>query len=139
NLNLLQVKGRTDLFLKLEVIKKTLITVILIMTIPFGVKIICFGILAQYYISLAINTYYTGKLSKLSAMTQMRSLFPIWLIASISSAISWLLLSREIVSDLYQIIGMLLINIFLYVIGMFFFQKDIYETVRFLFIKTKES
>ncbi|EBD7444315.1 lipopolysaccharide biosynthesis protein, partial [Salmonella enterica] len=81
----------------------------------------------------------TGKLSKLSAMTQMRSLFPIWLIASISSAISWLLLSREIVSDLYQIIGMLLINIFLYVIGMFFFQKDIYETVRFLFIKTKES
>ncbi|MEB1142858.1 lipopolysaccharide biosynthesis protein [Citrobacter freundii] len=139
NLNLLQVKGRTDLFLKLEVIKKTLITVILIITIPFGVKIICFGILAQYYISLFINTYYTGKLSKLSAMTQMRKLLPIWLIASISSAISWLLISREIVPDLYQIIGMLLLNVSLYAIGIFYFQKDIYETVRFLFIKTKES
>ncbi|EEV3024600.1 O123/O186 family O-antigen flippase, partial [Escherichia coli] len=105
NLNLLQVKGRTDLFLKLEIIKKTLITVILIVTIPFGVKIICIGIFAQYYISLLINTYYTGKLSSLSAIAQIKALLPIWLMASISSAISWFLIPREIFSELYQIIG----------------------------------
>ncbi|EEZ9333148.1 lipopolysaccharide biosynthesis protein, partial [Escherichia coli] len=92
---------------------------------------------AQYYISLLINTYYTGKLSSLSAIAQIKALLPIWLMASISSAISWFLIPREIFSELYQIIGILITNISLYGIGMYLFQKDIYEMVKFLFIKTK--
>ncbi|EFU4952243.1 lipopolysaccharide biosynthesis protein, partial [Escherichia coli] len=56
---------------------------------------------------------------------------------SISSAISWFLIPREIFSELYQIIGILITNISLYGIGMYLFQKDIYEMVKFLFIKTK--
>ncbi|ENC8341162.1 lipopolysaccharide biosynthesis protein, partial [Escherichia coli] len=100
-------------------------------------KIICIGIFAQYYISLLINTYYTGKLSSLSAIAQVKSLLPIWLMASFSSAISWLLIPREMFSELYQIIGMLITNILLYGIGMYLFQRDIYDMAKFLFIKTK--
>ena len=43
NLNLLQVKGRSDLFLRLEVIKKIMITVMLCVSIPLGVVAICVG------------------------------------------------------------------------------------------------
>lgn len=136
NLNLLQVKGRSDLFLKLEIIKKLLITVILIVTIPFGVKAICYGILVQYYLSLIINTYYTGKLSSLSATLQMRSLLPIWIIALLSSGLSWLMISNEISQSLYQIIFILFVNVSLYITGIYFFQKDIYHIAKNIFIKT---
>lgn len=61
NLNLLQVKGRTDIFLKLEFYKKGIGLTLLFLSIPYGVKAMCaVGILGSL-IALAINTYYTGK------------------------------------------------------------------------------
>ena len=41
NLNLLQVKWRSDLFLKLEIFKKLLGILILFITLPYGVKALC--------------------------------------------------------------------------------------------------
>lgn len=43
NLNLLQVQGRSDLFLRLEIIKKSIGVIILFLTIPLGLKIMCLG------------------------------------------------------------------------------------------------
>lgn len=62
NLNLLQVKGRSDLFLKLEIIKKSISFVILFAAIPFGVVVICLSKILYTQIAVIINTYYTGKL-----------------------------------------------------------------------------
>ena len=76
NLNLLQVKGRSDLFLKLEVIKKILGVVMLCITLPFGLIAMCWGMLANSIIALVINTHYTGKLIHLGFLKQMRDLLP---------------------------------------------------------------
>lgn len=84
NLNVLQVKGRSDLFLKLEIIKKTILSIILMFTIPIGVEAICVGIVAQSYLALIINTYYTSKLTSLSQYTQITCLLPIWVTAGFS-------------------------------------------------------
>lgn len=43
NLNILQVKGRSDLFLLLEIIKKVLTVLILILTFKFGIKALLCG------------------------------------------------------------------------------------------------
>ncbi|MDE6085216.1 MAG: lipopolysaccharide biosynthesis protein, partial [Muribaculaceae bacterium] len=43
NLNLLQVKGRSDLFLRLEIMKKIIGVTILCITIPFGLLTMCWG------------------------------------------------------------------------------------------------
>ena len=72
NLNLLQVKGRSDLFLRLEVIKKTISTVILFCSIPFGVVGICISKVVYTQIAIIINTYYTGKIFHLGYLTQIR-------------------------------------------------------------------
>lgn len=77
NLNLLQVKGRSDLFLKLDIIKKISSTVILFITVPIGVLAVCYGSIAISVIALVINTYYTGKLIKIGFLTQMRDILPI--------------------------------------------------------------
>ncbi len=81
NLNLLQVKGRSDLFLKLELIKKIIIIITLVVTIPFGIITICIGRIITSLISLFINTYYTSKLLQLSLSKQLMDILPILLLS----------------------------------------------------------
>lgn len=90
NLNLLQVKGRSDLFLKLEVFKKIIGVTILFITIPFGVLGMCIGLSVTSYLALLLNTYYTAKLTRLSQWQQCKDLLPIWLSVVISAALGYL-------------------------------------------------
>ena len=76
NLSLLQVKGRSDLFLRLEIIKKVIITVAVFVCVPFGVIGICYGAVCTSLINLAINTYYTGKLIYVGFIRQMLDMTP---------------------------------------------------------------
>lgn len=82
NLNLLKVKGRSDWFLKLEIIKKIFGALILVATIPFGVTIMCWARILSTLISLIINTYYSGVLIRMGFFAQMKDFFPT-LIASV--------------------------------------------------------
>ncbi|MBR1630723.1 MAG: lipopolysaccharide biosynthesis protein [Paludibacteraceae bacterium] len=76
NLNLLQVKGRSDLFLRLEIIKKFVGATTLVIGIRFGVYVLCWiGILSSLF-CLFINTYYTGKLINVGFLKQMGDLLP---------------------------------------------------------------
>lgn len=72
NLNILYVKGRSDLVLRLEVIKKTISISMLIAAIPFGVLAICLSRVIYTQIAVIINTFYTGKLFALGYLTQLR-------------------------------------------------------------------
>ena len=81
NLNLLQVKGRSDLFLKLEIIKKTISIVILLIAAPFGIISICCSQILYSFIAVYINTYYTDKLFGLSLWMQIKD-FSIYLFSA---------------------------------------------------------
>lgn len=81
NLNLLQVKGRSDLFLRLEIIKKVLGVLVICMTAPWGVVTMCYGSIVSSLIALIINTYYTGKLIHMGFFKQMRDLIPTLLLS----------------------------------------------------------
>lgn len=89
NLNLLQVKGRSDLFLKLEVIKKIMGVIILAVTIPIGVVAMCIGQVVASILSLVINIHYTGKLIHLGFIKQMNDLIPILLSSLFSMALAF--------------------------------------------------
>ncbi|MEQ4646748.1 lipopolysaccharide biosynthesis protein [Providencia vermicola] len=127
NLNYLQVKGRSDLFLKLEVIKKVIITIILIITIPYGINAICIGIVIQSYIALFINTYYNGKIGNLSGIIQLKALLPIWLIAITACSIAWLITHSLTLSTWFSITMTITIAIAIYIISIRLLQKDLYQ------------
>ena len=76
NLNLLQVKGRSDLFLRLEIIKKVITVIMLCITLPLGLIPMCIGMIINSLIALIINTHYTGKLISLGFFRQMKDLLP---------------------------------------------------------------
>ncbi len=81
NLSLLTVKGRSDLFLRLEIIKKIIGVSILIFALPYGLIIFCIGNIVFSMISLIIDTYYSGKLINMSFIKQMRDLLPILILS----------------------------------------------------------
>ncbi|MCS6730439.1 oligosaccharide flippase family protein, partial [Proteus mirabilis] len=128
NLNLLQVKGRSDLFLKLEILKKILVTIILIITVPLGIEAICIGIVIQSYLALLINTYYTGKLTSINIKKQFKNLFPIWIITIICSLVSWSL-SFNFKNIYIQLILILTITPSIYIISIRVFQYDLFNII----------
>ena len=77
NLNILQVKGRSDYFLKLEVIKKILGVAILCVSIPLGLVAMCYGRVFSSVVCLGINTYYTKKIIGYGFLDQMKDLLHI--------------------------------------------------------------
>lgn len=76
NLNILQVMGRSDLFLKLEIIKKILGITVLCITLPHGIIAMCFGQWVNACFGLIINTYYSGKLLNAGLFPQLRMYIP---------------------------------------------------------------
>ena len=72
NLNVLYVKGRSDLVLKLEVIKKTISISMIVAAIPLGILAICIARALYTQIAVIINTYYTGKLFNFGYLVQIK-------------------------------------------------------------------
>lgn len=89
NLNLLQVKGRSDLFLRLEIIKKIIGVSILIITLPYGLVVMCYAQIISSILCLGINTYYTGKLINVGFARQMLDLLPTLLLSLAMFAVTF--------------------------------------------------
>lgn len=85
NLNMLQVQGRSDLFLKLEIIKKILAIPIIIIGILFGIKIMILGMMVITIIAYYLNSYWSGKLLGYSFLQQIKDILPSFAIASVMS------------------------------------------------------
>lgn len=76
NLNLLQVLGRSDLFLKLEIIKKCISIAMLLFAVQYGVMAICIMKLIYSLLAVYINTYYTGKIFSMGILDQFKDFSP---------------------------------------------------------------
>ena len=103
NLNLLQVKGRSDLFLKLEIYKKIVGVIILCITIPMGLIAMCIGGFFSSVIALIINTYYTDKLVHVSYFRQMRDLMPIFLLSVSMGVVVYLVINTFSIHPITQL------------------------------------
>lgn len=87
NLNILTIKGRSDLFLKLELIKSALLGLILFISFRWGIYGLLFGGIISSTLSFFINTYYTQKLINYGAFEQMKDLFPTVFLSTIIGSI----------------------------------------------------
>jgi O-antigen/teichoic acid export membrane protein len=81
NLNILNVKGRSDLFLKLEIFKKVIIGITIIISIKFGIIGLIWGQVITSVIAFFINTHYSGKFIDYSAWDQIKDIAPFILLA----------------------------------------------------------
>lgn len=89
NLSILQVKGRSDLFLILEIMKIAIASVLIALSLVFELGII--GLVAvvvlNSYIAFFINTHYSGKEISYSVKEQLKDLAPVYMLALTMGAV----------------------------------------------------
>jgi O-antigen/teichoic acid export membrane protein len=61
NLNILMAKGRSDLFLRLEVLKRALEVIAILITWRYGILALIWGQVVLSCVSYIVDSYYTGK------------------------------------------------------------------------------
>jgi len=80
NLCLLQAKGQSDLFLRLEVLKKCMMVLNIVVTYRFGIYPMIIGMVVTSFGALAINTYYTKQMVDYGLAPQLRALRPFFIL-----------------------------------------------------------
>ena len=90
NLSILQMRGRSDLFLRLEIIKKILAAPVIIIGIMWGIKVMIAGIMVLSVISWYLNSYWSGKMINYPLRNQIVDVMPSFLLALIISLIVFL-------------------------------------------------
>ncbi len=89
NLNAIKAVGRSDIFLKLEIIKKVLETGILLVTMRYGVMAITLGLLASGFASIVINAWPNRRLLDLPLSRQLLDVLPALLLSLGMAAAIW--------------------------------------------------
>lgn len=79
NVQPLKAKGRSDYFLYAEVIKKIVAILILVVSLKFGLIVLCFSIFIYNAADLIIIVYFAKKVMKTSLLNQAHELMPIYL------------------------------------------------------------
>lgn len=74
NLNVLYVKGRSDLAFKLELIKKSLALGIFFISLHWGIIGVCWGRVLYGIIAVYLNSFYTKRLIKISLYQQLKDI-----------------------------------------------------------------
>ena len=76
NLNMLQVQGRSDLFLKLEIIKKCIAIVPIMLGIFIDIYWMIWGSVFTGMFAYYLNSYYSGKFLNYSILLQIKDILP---------------------------------------------------------------
>lgn len=80
NLNIIKSLGRSDIFLKLEIIKKIIGLIILIVSSNYGIFAMVCGVLISSIIGCLINAYPNKRLINYGLIKQIKDLLPIILL-----------------------------------------------------------
>jgi len=87
NLNILQVKGRSDLFLKIQIIDTAVIALAIVLTLPFGILALIIGQVMTSFVAYFINSYYSSRFIGYGLGEQVTDILP-YLSAAIIMAVS---------------------------------------------------
>lgn len=79
NQNILLVKGESKNILKLEVIRRSVMIAILLVTINFNIEVFVFGLSFYSFVLLFLNLYYCGKPINYSVWQQLKDTTPIFM------------------------------------------------------------
>lgn len=89
NLDAIKAMGRSDIFLKLEIVKKIVGVLSIVVTLPFGVYAMALGYLATGPLSAIVNAFPNKKLLNYTISEQLKDLLPFVFMSGIMGACVW--------------------------------------------------
>ncbi len=129
NLNMLQVQGRSDLFLRLEIIKKIIAIGPLLLGIFIDIYLMLFGSLVTSWICLYINACYSGPFLKYSILEQFKDILPSLGIAITIAAIIFPI-SLLPISPFYQLSLQIIIGAIVAISLLEYTKLDAYKEIK---------
>lgn len=128
NLNAIKAMGRSDIFLKLELIKKAVETSVLLITLRYGVLAMALGQLACDILAQLINAWPNKKLLGYPYWTQLHDLMPC-LILSLVMAACVLTVQLLGLHDLVTLLIQVPLGVLVYVLGSRLLKLDSFDYI----------
>ena len=119
NLNILNVKGRSDLYLIAEIINKGFIIGTSIVFIEYGIESLLYFQIIASIISFLINSFISGKVISFGPHEQLKNILPILANGLIMGAVTWSsyhLIEGIIVSDFFKVVIISMIGVSTYLL-----------------------
>lgn len=116
NLNILQVKGRSDVILRLEFVKKAISIPIIAVGIMISIKAMIIGMIVEAFIQVFIHSYWSGKLIGYNFLEQLKDVMPAFVLAVLINGVVLLLSLLSIESNLLMLTVQVLSGILLTII-----------------------
>ena len=128
NLNAIKAMGRSDIFLKLEVVKKVVETSVLLITLRYGVLAMALGQLFCDILAQLINAWPNKKLLNYPYWTQLKDLMPCLLL---SLAMAGCVLAVQLLGlhDLLTLVIQILLGVVIYVLGAKLLKLDSFDYI----------
>ena len=133
NLNILKVKGRSDIYLKLEVIKRIIGILPILLGIFFNIYYMLIGCVLEGIISYYLNSSYSGRLIGYSMIQQVKDIFPSFVVALIVSGTVYLF-SFLPINNFLILISQTLTGFIMFIIISEFFHIEAYCGMKSLFL-----
>ncbi len=123
NLNAIKAIGRSDVFLKQEILKKVLETGILLLALRHGVMAITLGMLLSGFAAVLINAWPNRRLLGYSLLQQIRDALPAVLLSA-AMFFAILPITHTGLHDFVKLVLMVLSGVAIYLAGSFLFKVD---------------
>lgn len=128
NLNILYVKGRSDLALRNEVIKKSLAFIIFFISLYWGIIGVCWGRVVYGYIAIYINSFYTKRLIGAGIISQLKDI-SIPLFYSLLMGLAICLIPDLTNSTILNVIILILVGIIFYGTSLYIFNRTLIQSL----------
>lgn len=138
NLNVLKVKGRSDLFLKLEIIKKVLIVIGIVIAIQFGIYALLYTQAILSIVAFFINSYHTDKFINYSSWEQTKDILPIILLGLISGTLIYFVdffMEQYAWLDIFRVLVGAFVGLLAYLLLIFVFKKELLLSFKKIILK----
>lgn len=114
--NLFRIKGRSDLHLKLEIVKYIMTGLAIFLTYKSGIFALLYGQIAVAIITHVIVSQVAGKLLNYSLVDQLKALFPIAAVSSAMGLVMYFVGTLNITSNLVKFTAQILSGIGIYIL-----------------------
>ncbi len=128
NLNAIKAMGRSDLFLKLEIIKKSIGVVTIIIAIKFGVMAMAYSMLITSFISQVVNSFPNKKLLNYSYLEQVKDMLPQIILSLVMGAIVYAVTFLKL-SSVITLVIQIPVGVVVYWVGSKLFHIESYEYI----------
>lgn len=129
NMDIMLIKGRTDWTLRIEIVRKTMLVIALVIGIMFNIETLLKLLVAYNVFNAIFVSFFSGKLISCSIIQQLKNLANTILILFLTVSITYLITNSEIVNILIRLSTTVLIGITSYIILSIIFHNQYFSFI----------